>query len=91
MLTYTASPYNKTDKLCAFKATSFSLINQVKHAMVLLCFEKDTRRTVSAVQFDENSNGTHTNPPHLIIDQSPYCLYFLKFLKRLYTKDYLTI
>jgi len=34
----TVSPYNKTDKLCASKATSFSLTNQLQHAMVLLCF-----------------------------------------------------
>jgi hypothetical protein len=61
MLTYTVRPYNETDKLCAFKATSFGLINQLKQAMVLLCFYKHTRHTVSAVCLMENSIRAHTN------------------------------
>jgi len=61
MLTYTGSPYNETDKLCASKATSFSLINQLKQAMVLSCFYKHSRYTVSAVCLMENSIGAHTN------------------------------
>ena len=31
-----------------------------------------------------------TNLLHLIIDPSPYFLHFLKFLKKSYTKDYLS-
>ena len=61
MLTYTVRPYNETDKLCAFKATSFGLTNQLKQAMVLLCFYKHARYTVSAVCLMENSKAAHTN------------------------------
>jgi hypothetical protein len=61
MLTYTVSPYNETDKQCAFKATSFSPTNQLKQAMVLLSFYKHTRHTVSAVCLMKNSKGAHTN------------------------------
>jgi hypothetical protein len=60
-MTCTVRPYNETDRLCAFKVTSFSLTNQLKQAAVLSCFYKHTRHSVSAVCLMKNSERDHTN------------------------------